>query len=270
MLSGCSFSSPKLQGIQISLSDSKITVDGNEITNDRSQAVYAANDIVFYLAGQDFTYGEGTAEDAHEQSEADGHTVVHITKPGTYILSGALSLGQIAVDLGEDAEDNPEAVVTIILNDVDITCTVAPAIIFYNVYECGTDDEETATKDVDTSKAGANVIIADGTENNINGSYVARIYKSVELNEDGTEVVDSKKLHKYDAAFYSKKSMNVDGGEKGDGITNRHVLHKSFAINYPAYVFIKNIVIFKGLFCVTSENHNSIFTIMSVSSRSNA
>ena len=74
--------------------------------------------------------------------------------------------------------------------------------------------------EVDTSKAGANVVIADGTENNINGSYVARIYESYELSEDGTEVIDSEKLHKYDAAFYSKRTMNVTGGEKGDGILN--------------------------------------------------
>ena len=154
------------------------------------------------------------------RDRADTHTVVHITKPGKYVLSGNLSAGQIAVDLGEEAETDPNAVVTLILNGVDITCTVAPAIIFYNVYECGVVDEKTAIKDVDTSKAGANVIIADGTENNINGSYVAKIYKSYELNEDGTEVVDSKKLHKYDAAFYSKKTMNVDGGDKGDGILN--------------------------------------------------
>lgn len=70
--------------------------------------------------------------------------------------------------------------------------SVSAAIIFYNVYECCSSDEETATKDVDTLKAGANVIIADGTENNINGSYVAKIYKSYELNADGTEVIDSK------------------------------------------------------------------------------
>jgi len=96
---------------------------------------------------------------------------------------------------------------------------VAPAVIFYNVYECGSADAETATKDVDTSAAGANILIADGTANTVNGSYVARIYKpdSVELNEDGTEVLDAKKLHKYDAAFYSKMSMNVDGGEEGTG-----------------------------------------------------
>ena len=220
LLSGCRSNEQKIEGTQINLSDNKITVDGQEITSDATHAVYSANDIVFYLAGQDFTYGEGEKQDEHEQSEADAHTVVHITKPGRYVLSGTLSLGQIAIDLGEDAEKDPNAVVTLILNDVDITCKVAPAIIFYNVYECSSSDEETATKDVDTKNAGANVIIADGTENNINGSYVAKIYKSYELNEDGTEVVDSKKLHKYDAAFYSKKTMNINGGDKGTGILN--------------------------------------------------
>ncbi len=208
----------QIEGTKITLSDNEITVDGEKITNDAEKAVYSAKDIVFYLAGQDFTYGEGEENDEHEQSEADLHTVVHITKPGRYVLSGKLSAGQVAVDLGEEAETNPDAVVTLILNGVDITCSVAPAIIFYNVYECGSTDEETATKDVDTTKAGANVIIADGTTNNIDGSHVAKIYKSYELSEDGTEIVDSKKLHKYDAAFYSKKSMNVSGGEKGDGI----------------------------------------------------
>ncbi len=221
LFAGCNTTKEtQIEGIQIKLSEDKITVDGETVTNDNTQAVYTANDIVFYLAGQDFTYGEGTKEDEHEQSEADDHTVVHITKPGRYVLSGKLSAGQIAVDLGEEAETDPNAVVTLILNGVDISCSVAPAVIFYNVYECGVADEETATKDVDTSAAGANVIIADGTENNINGSYVAKIYKSYELNEEGTEVVDSKKLHKYDAAFYSKKTMNVDGGEIGDGVLN--------------------------------------------------
>lgn len=220
LLSGCSIASSKIEGTQINLSDHMITVDGAKVTNDSTQAVYVANDIVFYLAGQDFTYGEGTAEDAHEQSEADSHTVVHITKPGTYVLSGELSLGQIAVDLGEDAKENPEAVVTLVLDDVDITCTVAPAVIFYNVYECCSSDEETASQNIDTSKAGANVMIADGTENNISGSYVAKIYESYELNEDKTEVVDSKKLHKYDGAFYSTKTININGGTEGNGILN--------------------------------------------------
>lgn len=204
----------------IELSDDVITVDGAAISEDSESAVYKANDIISYLAGQGFTYGEGTEEDEHTQEEADAHAVVHITEPGTYAVSGKLSAGQVAIDLGEDAEEDPEAVVTLILNGVDITCEVAPGVIFYNVYEPCEADAQTATKDVDTSAAGANVLIADGTVNNVTGSYVARIYKSVELNEAGTEVVDSKKLHKYDAAFYSKMSMNINGDEAGTGVLN--------------------------------------------------
>lgn len=206
--------------VNIVLDDEKITVDGAEISDDASLAVYKANDIVYYPTGKDFTFGEGTQADAHDENEALKHTVVHITKPGTYALSGGLSFGQIAVDLGKDAKENPDAKVTLVLNGVDINCTVAPAVIFYNVYECGSKDEETASMQVDTSQAGANVIIADGTVNNVNGSYVARIYKSYELSEDGTKVVDNKKLHKYDGALYSKMSMSVNGGEKGDGVLN--------------------------------------------------
>lgn len=262
-LTGCSLvGTKKIDGVQINLSDKKITVDGKEVTNDSTQAVYTANDIVFYLAGQDFTYGEGTEKDGHEQSEADAHTVVHITKPGRYVLSGELSAGQIAVDLGEDAETDPNAVVTLILNGIDITCTVAPAVIFYNVYECGVVDEETATKDVDTKNAGANVIIADGTENNINGSYVAKIYKSYELNEDGTEVVDSKKLHKYDAAFYSKKTMNINGGDKGDGILNIQAQNEGLDSELHLTINSGNINIVSGNDGInTNEDNVSVTTV---------
>ena len=207
---------------EIVLSDSGITVDGQPAATDETAAVYTARDIVYYEDGQNFTYGAGAEADAHSQEEADGHTVVHITQPGTYSLSGTLSAGQVAVDLGEDAKDDPDAVVTLILNGVDITCTVAPAIIFYRVYECGSDDAETASETVDTTAAGANVIIADGTENNVTGSYVAKIYKpeTVTLNNDGTAVAEAKKLHKYDGALYSKMSMNVDGGALGTGVLN--------------------------------------------------
>ena len=209
----------ELPAVNISLSDTEILVDGVPVGTDAGTPVYADHDIIYYEAGHDFTYGEGTDADAHTQEEAAAHTVVHITQPGTYSLTGRLSLGQIAIDLGKDADEDPNAVVTLVLNGVDITCRVAPGIIFYNVYECGDDDEDTATKDVDTTAAGANVFIADGTENTVRGSYVARIYKpeTVELNKAGTAVENAKKLHKYDAAFYSKMSMNVSGGTKGSG-----------------------------------------------------
>ena len=210
------------QVVDIKLSDEQILVDGTKIEKDEKNAVYAANDIIYYEDGKDFTYGEGSKKDAHSEEEAAAHTVIHITEPGTYRLSGTLSLGQVAVDLGEDAKKNPDAVVTLILNGADITCEVAPAVIFYNVYECGDDDEDQATKDVDTSAAGANVIICDDTINTINGSYVEKIYKpeSVVLNEEKTKVEDAKKLHKYDGAFYSRMSMNMDGEEKNTGVLN--------------------------------------------------
>ena len=208
--------------IQIILGDDSITVDGAAVGADATAAVYIANDIVYYESGKDFTYGEGSEKDAHSPDEAAAHTVLHITKPGTYRLSGKLPLGQIAVDLGDDAKNDPNAVVTLVLNGVDITCEVAPAVIFYNVYECGNDDAEKATKDVDTAAAGANVIIADGTINTVNGSYVERIYQpeSVVLSDDKTEVEDADKLHKYDGAFYSKRSMNIFGGEENTGVLN--------------------------------------------------
>ena len=126
--------------VTITLQDTQILVDGKPASADPSAAVYTANDIVYYEEGKDFTYGEGTQADAHSAAEAAAHTVVHITRAGTYRLSGTLPKGQIAVDLGEGAESDPSAVVTLILGGIDITCEVAPAVIFYRVYECGNTD----------------------------------------------------------------------------------------------------------------------------------
>ena len=270
LMSGCSFKSGtgteyieiSKDATEIVLSNEKITVNGAEISNDETAPVYFANDIVYYPEGKDFTFGEGEKKDEHTQEEANEHTVVHITKAGDYVLSGTLSKGQIAVDLGEDAENNPEAVVTLMLNGVDLTCSVAPAVIFYNVYECGSKDAETATKDVDTKPAGANIIIADGSENNINGSYVARIYKSVELSEDGKEVVDSKKLHKYDGAFYSKMSMNIYGGKVGDGILNIIAENEGLDTELHLTMFGGNVNIRSGNDGInTNEDNVSVTTI---------
>ena len=205
----------------IELYDNGVLVDGTAAPSgpDAESAVYVDNDIIFYLAGQGMYYGEGTEADEHTQEEADSHTVVHITHPGAYRITGTLSAGQIFVDLGEDAEEDPAAVVTLILDNASVTCTVAPAVLFYSVYECSDAEEDTGGV-TDTAAAGANVLIADGTENNINGSYVARIYKSYELAEDGVTIADNKKLHKYDGAFYSKMSMNISGDGLGTGVLN--------------------------------------------------
>ena len=186
---------------EIMLSDSGIRVNGGGETD----AVFATGDIIYYEDRETYDsgnpYGEGTAEERHSAEEAAAHTVVNITQPGAYRVTGKLSKGQIRVDLGEDAEEDPNAVVELILADADITCTVAPAILFQNVYACDEDaSEETATADVDTSSAGANLILEG--KNTINGSHVAKIFKD----KDG-----EKKLWKQDAAIYSYMSMNMDG-----------------------------------------------------------
>ena len=206
--------------VLIALSGQTVTVDGQTASQDPSAAVYTGGDIIYYQDGTDSTYGEGTAGEMHSAQEAEAHTVVTITQPGVYRITGTLSPGQIFVDLGEDAKTDPDAVVTLILDNADITCTVAPAVFFYRVYECdqawvaydeGEAEDYQSSGTVDTSAAGANVIIAAGSENNITGSHVARIY------QEGT----TKKLHKYDGAFYSKMSMNLDGdGGDDSGVLN--------------------------------------------------
>ena len=191
---------------EVALTDDGIEVNGAEET----ETVYTSHDIIYYEDKATYEsgnpYGEGAESERHSESEAQAHTVVNITAPGAYRVSGKLSQGQIRVDLGEDAYSDPDAVVELILSDADITCTVAPAVIFMNVYECdGEWSADTATADVDTSAAGANLVLEG--ENTVTGSHVARIYKDKE---------GEKKLWKQDGAVYSYMSMNVFGPGKLD------------------------------------------------------
>lgn len=200
------------EGNVISVSDESVTYNGTEVGTEAA-AVYVSNDVIYYedrdTYDDGFAYGEGEDSDKHSAEEASACTVINITEAGTYRICGKLSEGQIRVDLGEEAVTNPEAVVTLVLDNVDISCSVAPAVLFMNVYECdGEWSTETATSDVDTSAAGANIVIADSSINSISGSHVAKIFK---------DNADEKKLWKQDAAFYSYMSMNIDGN---DGVLN--------------------------------------------------
>lgn len=201
---------------KITLSDDGILVDGEAISTDSESAVYAGADIVYYKEGQDSTYGAGNEDDGHSEEEAAEHTVVTITKAGTYRVSGTLSKGQIAIDLGEDSRDDESAVVNLILDNADITCTVASGIVVYNAYECGSDDTETATKDVDTTNAGVHIILADDSENTVNGSHVAKIYKEGTTQKD-VDDGNAKKQWKFDAAIDSLVSIAFDAEEEETG-----------------------------------------------------
>ena len=187
--------------VQIDLRDQEITVSGD------GSGVYTSRDIIYYENKTEYPsgnpYGEGEAWEMHTEEEAAEHLVVNITAPGSYRLRGRLNKGQIRIDLGEDAYEDPNAVVNLILDGVDITCQVAPAIVFRNVYECDGDwSLGKAKPDVDTAAAGANLILAEGSENTVTGSHVAKIYKDKE---------GEKKLWKQDGAVYSYMSMNVYG-----------------------------------------------------------
>ena len=187
--------------VEITLQDQDITVSGD------GSGVFTSRDVIYYENRTEYEsgnpYGEGEEWEMHTAEEAAEHLVVNITAPGNYRLRGKLDKGQIRIDLGEEAYEDPNAVVTLILDGVEITCDVAPAILFQNVYECdGQWSVDSPKSDVDTAAAGANLILAEGSENTVTGSHVARIYKDKE---------GEKKLWKQDGAVYSYMSMNVNG-----------------------------------------------------------
>ena len=202
--------------VSIAFSDNGIKVDGEDISLDEGERVYLAHDVVYYEDRDEYDsgnpYGEGTDDERHSAEDAAAVSVVHITQAGTYRLTGSISAGQVWVDLGEDATDDANAQVMLVFDNLDITCEVAPAVVFRRVYECDGDwSADAASATVDTSDAGAVVVIADGSVNNVTGSHVARIYKDNE---------EQKKLWKIDGAFYSFMSMNIEGEQDGTGVLN--------------------------------------------------
>ena len=201
--------------IDIDISDDKITANGRTVYKTISN-IYISNDVVYY-EDKDFyesgrPYGLGTDSDKHSAEEAAEVTVLNIMQAGTYRLHGKLSNGQIRIDLSKRARENANAVVTLIFDGLDVNCDIAPAIIFKNVFECDLNENpELAASDVDTSKAGANIIIADGSVNNISGSHVAKIFKDKK---------GEKKQWKQDGTIYSYMSMNIYGEPENSGILN--------------------------------------------------
>lgn len=156
----------------------------------------------------------------HSASEAYNNPVLHIVEGGVYRLKGKWD-GQIWIDV-EDTED-----VALILDGVNITCTVAPAIVFYSARECGP-TENVVSFDVgkkmlgddELSHAGAIMMIADGSTNNIKGANVYRILKADKKSSatkiNGTDISDQKKMYKMDGAVYSFVSLAI-GAENNRG-----------------------------------------------------
>lgn len=205
----------------------EVDVDGFKVVNYDGENEWA----YYYNDGENNDYiwatlphltNELPTDMMHSEDEASKNKVLHITEPGEYILQGIWD-GQILVDLGEDASEDENSKVTLILDNADIECSVAPGIIFKNVYECDAAWEDRSEYDVnvDTSAAGANIIIADNSENTVSGQNVFRMLKTKYKNDDDTsEIKVQKKNRKTDGALYSYMTMNIYGGNAGDGKLN--------------------------------------------------
>ena len=157
----------------------------------------------------------------HTEDEAAENRVLHITKPGSYVLQGNWK-GQIRVELGDKDETftDENAKITLILNGANISCSVAPGVVFYSVYECdnGWEERTQYSEQVDTANAGATLVIADGTENSITGANVFRMLKTKYKDDDDTSAVKTqKKQRKTDGALYSYVTMNILSGTEGTG-----------------------------------------------------
>ena len=128
----------------VALSDDKILVNGKEITEDETNAVY-------------LDYKNETHSDVPEELADLENRVITITDGGTYIFSGTATDAQIAVR-AEDSDD-----VRVVLNGVDITCRTAAAIQVYSGSDPRTEGEY-----------GVTIEIADGSENVVNGSHTKK------------------------------------------------------------------------------------------------
>ena len=158
----------------------------------------------------------------HSPDEAYDNAVLHITKAGTYKLQGEWH-GQIRIDLGEDSFTDPTAKVTLILDNVNIQCTVASGIVFAEVYECDNEWEmrSVSTYGVDTKDAGAVIRLADGSTNNVSGTNIFRLLKAKYKDDESKDTYPAqKKLLKTDGALYSYRSMNIEGSSGTLNITS--------------------------------------------------
>lgn len=171
-------------------------------------------DLVFASLPRNYDGDEVPIHMMHSEEEAYRNLCFHITKPGTYELSGNLN-GQILVDLGKDAEKDFDKKINLIFNNLNADCTVAPAVYIYRTYECDNKwkERKVSTKDIDIKDAGANIIIKDNTKNHLNGANVYRIYKNV-LKKNGKE---QKVAYKYDATIQSATTLSIGGESLNNG-----------------------------------------------------
>ena len=178
--------------IKISLSDEKITVDGKEI--ETTGKIYKTTQM-----------NNGSDEAKAKSANIDISNIINIEEAGTYEFSGRLTDGQIAVNANKI-----EGYVNIILNNVEITCENAPAILVYSKNENATNCDViiVTTKDSNNTINGGKIDTDIATWSNKDSIpyYIDKGY-----DEDGYY-----ERYKYDGAISSDISLTFGG----EGILN--------------------------------------------------
>lgn len=175
---------------QIILSDEGILVNNEAISTVNTNNIYLSNGMS----------NGGTSENAMNANIQIAN-VVNIKNSGTYEFTGTLTDGQIAIDANKLAGN-----VTIILNNVNITCKNAPAIFVYN-------------SKLDSASNTVTIKVADGSTNIIAGG---KIKQSVEGWEDQSNLLyyvdkghdddgNYYERYKYDGAISSDVSLKFEG-----------------------------------------------------------
>ncbi len=152
----------------ITLNGSEILYNGKAIGTETNKAVYSSTFVEFH-------------DDVAEAYKDTANTIVNITKGGTYQISGQSTDTQIRVNA-------PDEEVTLVLDDVVLSCKTAPAILI-----------ESAADPQEAGKAGVTIALADESTNIITASHVAEY-----IDDNGVEI-------DYDGAISSKVSLTLEG-----------------------------------------------------------
>lgn len=178
------------ESTKIELSDTKITVNGEEISTDSSQNVYLTSKMD----------NGGTSSEAKE-ANVEVANIINITKAGTYEFTGTLTDGQISINA-----NNVSGEVIILLNNANITCKDAPAIFVYG-------------KDIENENCKVIIKTAKDTTNTLTGG---KLKTSVEGWEDQDDLIycvekgyndehEYYERYKYDGAISADISLTFEG-----------------------------------------------------------
>jgi len=177
----------------IKLADDTILVNNEQISYEEGNGIYLTSEM----------NNGGTSEEA-KVSNIKIDNIININKPGIYEFIGSLSNGQISVDANRINGD-----VEILLNNVQITCENAPAILIYS-------------KNVENKNCNVKITLVDGSTNLITGSKIKTSVEGWNDQEDIQYYIekgydDDKQYYeryKYDGVISSDISLIFDGEGK--------------------------------------------------------